>query len=664
MQRQRGAMPLRTAGLTSRDARGTVSCLLPAARRYAPAWGLVASAAPVLLRNLVSCDARGSGVWGLAASCELARELFVIRGGAHVRPVASRSKAAAHCTPAVLGDILGLALKQKTQPRDVEAALKRRGIATNRVHGEWTGVSMARYVRLHALLATALAQDASAPALPLLLHFVWERCLNRRELLDFLEAASSHVPLLAPDFDAGRFLSDGSDFDESSNDGGAITSDCPRPPLDVAPLVDVTRPEFAAGLEHFAAAMGAAHAFKPAVRVRKHALPNAGAPRPVSDCVEVAIREICEYVAAEPGVQAMRPFSAPLEAFLADAAAGADEAALSATWFGLCQSVLVGHCDFISVDGPTGRPFELAPSVCNVASACEVFLAPLLGAASAAADTSAGTATPATTASLKGLEVFGFTVTAAAAAYRAPASEETRIKETIRVRGPKQSTWLEVEMETLHPLAKVIHKTHPHDLSPARAVVASAAWQAAITAGEPQWLCEAPLIGEDALTALGATTSVHAAGRRWPLAPPPLVAAPVPAAVSRAALRALLCAPLRCSDGDYPCARAWRPLQAATFAADDSINFKHVSAAAAARALLSLRVAAADPALHSLVPWLLQQAPAGVDPVSLGRALAPLPALREAAATVRSSSLVDGRLTWGAALSSPVASSRLLFGIE
>ena len=78
----------------------------------------------------------------------LCRELFHAPGdGAALRPTTSRSRAAAHLSPQLLGHVVGLAV---TGAREgyVKECLAENGVRTNKVHGEWTGVSLARFQRL------------------------------------------------------------------------------------------------------------------------------------------------------------------------------------------------------------------------------------------------------------------------------------------------------------------------------------------------------------------------------------------------------------------------------------------------------------------------------------------------------------------------------------
>jgi hypothetical protein len=65
------------------------------------------------------------------------------------------------------------------------------GISTNRINGDWTGVSMARFVRLAALVREAGASDAGRRlAVPVFLRLVWERAESKACILAFLDAVA------------------------------------------------------------------------------------------------------------------------------------------------------------------------------------------------------------------------------------------------------------------------------------------------------------------------------------------------------------------------------------------------------------------------------------------------------------------------------------------
>ena len=188
------SMPLRGALV-----RGTARLLRPSAFHYSPAVGLVASASSHLAANLLHAErlVHGPLCCGYGPALELSRELLHEPAEGDVRLAASRSRAASYITPALAGHILGLSLAQASTS-DINSALRAAGVQTNRVGGEWTGISLARWRRLVELVTSGVEQSASTPAVPLLLRCVWERAERKQCLLDFVLALDSHVPVLAP----------------------------------------------------------------------------------------------------------------------------------------------------------------------------------------------------------------------------------------------------------------------------------------------------------------------------------------------------------------------------------------------------------------------------------------------------------------------------------
>ena len=87
-------------------------------------------------------------------ACCVSRVAWLDRG----RPPA---EASAHAPPHMLGHLLGLGSTRAGRAR-VDATLADLGIASNRVRGEWTGVSLARWHRLVELLAEARAASTGS----------------------------------------------------------------------------------------------------------------------------------------------------------------------------------------------------------------------------------------------------------------------------------------------------------------------------------------------------------------------------------------------------------------------------------------------------------------------------------------------------------------------
>ena len=185
----RASSGMRRAGILAVHAKGTASILRPDAQHLSPAVGLVALNSSALVGNLLRCRADGARAWGAGASGALARELFFQPTRADpVRATRRRSVAAAHATPTLIGHLLGLGLAGAGR-EEVAATLARYDVRSNRVRGVWTGVSLARWQRLPALVAEAHADGGSAsPAPALLLRLLWEVAEGRGCLLDCVQA--------------------------------------------------------------------------------------------------------------------------------------------------------------------------------------------------------------------------------------------------------------------------------------------------------------------------------------------------------------------------------------------------------------------------------------------------------------------------------------------
>ena len=230
--------------------------------------------------------------------------------------------AATHLSSDALGHILGLGLRA-APANTVTATLKEQcGITSNRVNGEWTGVSLARYRRIVEHVA---AGARGGPSIPLFLHFVWERAESKVCLLGFLLALDSHVACLQPEWRerlshdqaareawcAARFAPQEVDtvaVDEAAhrvltlNSSDLHTPPAPSTPWSMSMSMSMsapsTRPASSASgvpgpsmcvghaLEVLGAHLCAVSAFKPPNVLERHSY-GGGAPRP--DCVEMCV---------------------------------------------------------------------------------------------------------------------------------------------------------------------------------------------------------------------------------------------------------------------------------------------------------------------------------------------------------------------------------------
>ena len=179
--------------LSSVHARCTMRVLKPEAWHLSPCVGLIMRNSPTFMASLHRCRVADELDWGLGSACNLSRELFMQpRGvGDALRATRTKSQPATWISSSTMGHVLGLVLRGASQ-EESKALLQECGIRTNRLHGQWTGVSFARYQRLITLLREACCEDERAtPALPLLLCWVWLQAESKACLLDFLLAVDT-----------------------------------------------------------------------------------------------------------------------------------------------------------------------------------------------------------------------------------------------------------------------------------------------------------------------------------------------------------------------------------------------------------------------------------------------------------------------------------------
>ena len=227
----------------------------------------------------------------------LCRELFHAPGdGAALRPTTSRSRAAAHLSPQLLGHVVGLAV---TGAREgyVKECLAENGVRTNKVHGEWTGVSLARFQRLVQLVGGVWREDTHVRGgTALLMRFLWEKALSKDDLLAYLMALHSHFPVLQSSFahDTARhaeWLTSCFAPDELECEASLLAS--------ANALLDRSLPDdcFAGHVERVAASLSSVHTWRSPIRLQRHAYKGG---REVPDCVEVVVREIIELLLYDP----------------------------------------------------------------------------------------------------------------------------------------------------------------------------------------------------------------------------------------------------------------------------------------------------------------------------------------------------------------------------
>ena len=312
--------------LTAAQIRGTTALLRPEARGYAPALGLLLFNNMPFVSNLrwatpaTLGDGGGGGCDGLARACALAEELFFQRE--RDQPLAltrSRSRVGYYLTPALLGHVIGLgALSPALSDGELDNALRGLGVETNKIHGEKTGVSLARWRRIIRLSAPgpapAAGGDGVGPQLAtaVLLRLLWERASSKACLASFLTTLDGYIPVLQPGpaLDALRpptsAAEDGSWCEAWVSSGYSAEELRDQPALEAAAtLLTATHPEagaweeWAAALDLTAAALSQVQVAKPRLTVRKYGV---GDSPPMPDCVEVTCREIFDLLLYDPSV--------------------------------------------------------------------------------------------------------------------------------------------------------------------------------------------------------------------------------------------------------------------------------------------------------------------------------------------------------------------------
>ena len=367
--------------LTAAHTLDTASILNHSHLHLSPSVGLIAASRAVLSNTYsIGGNTKLPPPWAAAAALTL--DLFAPpRTGASLRPTRSRSAAFSHLNSADAGHVLGLGLSRA--PADhITSTLKRCGIETNRVRGEWTGVSLARYKKLVELLATS--SSSSTPSIPLFLRCVWERAESKKCLLDFLVALDDHVGCLTPHWrnmlTTDTAAADAwceSHFDPIDTDETAVAAAAMRVlrPFDCSGDAN-EKMSYARSLEILAANLSEVHAFKPPNILERHSY-QGGESKP--DCVEMLLRELFDLLLYNPATQTFEverlPTSALPELLRHYEQRNSGELLpedAGAAWFPLCQDH-TGTCKYIS-SAPSGGAYELHPTLSNLSAAAGVLL--------------------------------------------------------------------------------------------------------------------------------------------------------------------------------------------------------------------------------------------------------------------------------------------------
>ena len=304
-----------------------------------PACGLVALSATTFASNAYSLALPPGHLHGLC------RELYHRPGdGGALRAATSQSRVAAHLSPQLFGHIVGLSVTG-ANPAQVKDCLGALGVATNRINGEWTGVSFERFQRLVRLINGLWREEKHASSTSLLMRFLWEKARSKNDLLDFLQALHTHVQVLLPAFadaDAAhrqQWLLQSFTAPELENEEAL---------LEAAALVlepSVSDLQFAHCFELLAASCSSIHSFRSAIHLERHSYKGG---KEVPDCVEVVVREILELLTFDSKTRSVDASRLPASA-AADVVryfgramrrefSSSREA--SAEWYAICQVIV------------------------------------------------------------------------------------------------------------------------------------------------------------------------------------------------------------------------------------------------------------------------------------------------------------------------------------
>ena len=195
-----------------------------------------------------------------------------------LRATGSRSQAAAYLTPSLIGHMVGLSVTQADNDT-IERTLRAHGVESNKLHGEWTGVSFVRWTRLVHMLREALTLGGEgSPALMLALRLVWEKSVDKQGLLDYLTGLDAHLPVFAES--AARLADDREmrrDFLQAAFEPSELSEEALLRASETlsaggrGQVEAVDDAAFASSFEAVAAGLSQANSFKPAIKLDRHA---------------------------------------------------------------------------------------------------------------------------------------------------------------------------------------------------------------------------------------------------------------------------------------------------------------------------------------------------------------------------------------------------------
>jgi hypothetical protein len=341
----------------------------------------------------------------LEGPCRLMQCLFFqAQPGAPIRLTKSKSMAAAYLTPQIMGTLMGLALNKDGVLDVGQILFDRYGIKSNRIHGNWTGVSLARWKEIIHLLkvvgnvnAAITDENTEHDNLECLLTAaiwsmaVWEcSSQSRKSLLEYFLASEevSGLEILDPSnifvekviqadsaIQSSWILMDGDEEILSTRTRGDRSKEAIQPSLEkLLGLLSDNRHDAslqaARALEDVCTAILSqqeSENVKPTTPNGYYGF-DGGKQKP--DCVEVAVRELIDYLiwddqAGKFDISRLPSSSCPeLVDFYKrqNAIEGGEE------WFHIMSDI--PGCLYLT-SSPNGRPYELTPTLRNIAKVCQ-----------------------------------------------------------------------------------------------------------------------------------------------------------------------------------------------------------------------------------------------------------------------------------------------------
>ncbi|KAL3911677.1 MAG: hypothetical protein SGILL_007188 [Bacillariaceae sp.] len=338
----------------------------------------------------------------LETPCRLMRCLYYQpQPGAPVQLTRSKSMAAAYLTPPIMGTLMGIALLPTASysEKEFRRILKERhGIKSNYVEDEWTGVSLARWKDI-AMCLKPVAKDATSTtkeynnverllATAVWSMAVWELTDSRQCLLDYLLAiheVSGVDNIIFNDdnpYVQRGIMTNGdvqkewaSSMENDHDDDFEVASASTQSSLEellyhvTAGQSPKTSDDTAKAIENLCESVLNRNQNKNV----KPTTPNGyygfdgGDIKP--DCVEVAVRELFDYMLwdDQEGIfdLSILPSSAAPELYALYEAQSATENGQE--WFDALSDI--PGCLYLS-SSPNERPYELTPTLRNVAKVC------------------------------------------------------------------------------------------------------------------------------------------------------------------------------------------------------------------------------------------------------------------------------------------------------